>query len=217
MANEKFKPATRVIGEDQAGILIQLIEAERPERGAALRPLAEITATVRAAISTAKKDKGLTDYGKQQAASRALADAREALKVHEDELSERRERTDKTREQALNAYGATANAERVREIRDEIRRRKVPDLQVGADLLRAVDTGDVEYVKAVMSAPASFPVTGDEWVNRAKDAVVSRSPLAERLATEQQAADELAGVVGAVKADLTALEGTWTPAQVVAK
>ncbi len=201
--SHKFQPATEV-GRvaDGAGILVELISARDPDRGAALRPLAEISATASAAARAAAKDEMLSPVGKREATRRALQAARSALRPHEAEVEARRSRADVTRGLALDGWGGKPAPEAVREVRDEIRRRKIDPIQVGADLLAAVESGDATYFRAVVDAPRAFPLTTDDRIEQARDLAVTRSSLGRRYEGECADAGELATVASAVRGEL---------------
>jgi len=187
---------------DQASLLVDLIEHRAPERAAPLRVVQGVSDRVRAAAVAAAEDQELSDVGRTQTVLRTLVSARKDLRAHERAVASLREKAAKTREGAIAAWGPAPAPGAAEEVRREIRDRKLSDLDVATKLLEAVDRDDRTFVDAVLGAPSAFPLTGADWAERAREAVLQKSPLRPAYDSAQEDAAELEQVVGAVRSEL---------------
>jgi len=168
----------------------------------------KLVETAAASIAEAQGSRDYTPEGKRNASLRALQAARAGLREHEDEFARRRGVADDLRAEILHDYGGdTVNTEDIREARQEIRRRCGDDpVKVGMLLQQAIEKGDTTTACAILETRNTvFPMVDAQRIEVAEEQVVAKSPRLDELTAALSSAEEVGGVVGAVRRDLEKL------------
>lgn len=199
--------ATIKRGSSAVGSLVDILassEVNQPHE-AGLRDVAQVYDAALKEIGRIQKSRELTGLGKQEATKRALTKARSALESHEKGVERLAATVAATRTKALERPASESTAAILaleREIRDRLMEKKLDPLMVFPQYLNAIERGDDTFVRAVENAPQAFALITPEQRQKGEEARLAKSPMADKLAAEENEHALFRQVVATTKTEL---------------